>query len=134
MLVRVTASVTLLVASLATCDRRGESASSASADGAAPSASTTGGRRGSCDRVAATSVCSEYSGSWLSQNEAMITSGCTKNKGTFVYAECPNTSLVGSCTLATGEIRRYYASGGAPYDVDRAKMECATAYRGTWAL
>jgi hypothetical protein len=65
------------------------------------------------------------------QNEGFLTSSCQKLSGTFVYAECPNTSLVGACTLSTGEVRRFYATGGAGWEVDRAKSEC-DALRGSF--
>jgi hypothetical protein len=90
-------------------------------------------RTSSCDRVTGQSVCSEYSGSYLAQNEAVLSSACGKLSGAFVGAGCPNTSVLGSCTLATGEVRRFYGSGGAPYDAARAEAECAGPYRGKWA-
>jgi len=89
-------------------------------------------RTSSCDRVTGQSVCSEYSGSYLAQNEAVLSSSCGKLSGAFVGAECPNTSVLGSCTLATGEVRKFYASGGAPYDATRAEKECTGPYKGKW--
>lgn len=103
------------------------SSSSVVSKGASPS------RTSSCDRVTGQSVCSEYSGSYLAQNEAVLSSACGKLSGAFVGAECPNTSVLGSCTLATGEVRRFYASGGAPYDATRAEKECTGPYKGKWA-
>lgn len=79
------------------------------------------------------SVCSEYSGAYLAQNEAVLSSGCGKLGGTFVGAECPNTSVLGSCALSTTEVRKFYASGGAVYDVARAQKECEGPYRGKWS-
>jgi hypothetical protein len=49
-----------------------------------------------------------------------------------VYAECPNTSVVGACTLSTGEVRKFYGTGGAAFEPDRARSECLTSYRGAW--
>lgn len=90
-------------------------------------------RVGSCDRVSTAGVCSEYSGNYLSSNEVMLTASCGKLAGTFVYAECPNTSLVGACTLSTGEVRRFYGGGSAPWTADKAQVECeGPNYRGTW--
>ena len=122
-----------IVVSDATCARCNDSAggtSNANADGASV---TTSQRTSSCDRVPAMSVCSEYSGAYLAQNEAVLSSACGKLGGTFVGAECPNSAVLGSCTLSTGEVRKFYASGGAPYDIARAQTECEGPYRGKWA-
>ncbi len=89
-------------------------------------------RTSSCDRVTGQSVCSEYSGAYLAQNEAVLSSSCGKLAGAFVGAECPNTSVLGACTLATGEVRKFYASGGAAYDAARAETECTGPYKGKW--
>lgn len=77
-------------------------------------------------------MCSEYHGVYLAQNEAVLSSACAKLSGAFVAAECPNTSELGSCTLATSEVRKFYASGGAAYDAARAEKECTGPYKGTW--
>jgi hypothetical protein len=106
------------------------SASSGASSGA--SRSTPTGRTSSCDRVTNMSVCSEYRGAYLVQNEAVLSSGCAKLAGVFVAAECPNTSVLGSCTLSTGELRKFYGSGGAAYDAPRAEKECTGPYRGQW--
>jgi len=89
-------------------------------------------RTSSCDRVTGQSVCSEYSGAYLAQNEAVLSSACVKLSGAFAAAECPNTSVLGACTLATGEVRKFYASGGAAYDAARAETECSGPYKGKW--
>ena len=82
---------------------------------------------GSCDRVGSLGTCSEYAGAYLAQNEMVITSTCAKVNGTFVYAPCPNTSIVGACTLSTGEVRRFYSGASAnAYTAARAKSECET--------
>ncbi len=78
------------------------------------------------------SYCAEYSGSYLAQNEAALTGSCKRLGGTFVYAECPNTAVLGSCTLPTGEVRKLYASGEAAFDAARAKKECDASYHGAW--
>lgn len=130
-LVLVPLLVVVLDATLA-CSRSDKAASesSAASDGAtAPSPSRTG----SCDRVTAMSVCSEYSGAYLAQNEAVLSSSCAKLAGAFVGAECPNTSVLGSCTLPTGEVRKFYASGGSPFDATKAETECTGAYKGKWS-
>lgn len=90
-------------------------------------------RLGSCDRVTAMSVCSEYSGAYLARDEAVLTASCSKLGGIFVYAECPNTSVLGRCTLSTSEVRKFYASGGASFDAARAQKECESSYKGKWA-
>lgn len=78
-------------------------------------------------------VCSEYGATQLGEGESVLTFNCTKLKGAFVSAECPNTAILGSCKLSTGEIRKLYASGAVPYDAARAEKECESLYRGAWA-
>lgn len=97
-------------------------------------ASATGpARTASCDRVPAMSLCSEYSGAYLAQHEAVLSSGCAKLGGAFVAARCPNSAVLGSCELPTTEVRAFYASGAAPYDAARAEKECVASYRGKWS-
>ena len=124
----VSALALALVASHATfgCSRSESVDSPPAAKASGPS------RTSSCDRVTGQSVCSEYSGAYLAQNEAVLSSACAKLSGAFVAAECPNTSVLGACTLATGEVRKFYASGGAPYDVARSEKECTGPYNGKW--
>lgn len=117
----------LLLLLLAACSRdEAPSSPSPARDAGAPA------RLASCDRVAAMSVCSEYEGAYLAQNELAVTTTCKKLSGAFVYAECPNTALLGSCVLATTERRRFYGSGQAAYTLESAKKECAS-FRGTWS-
>lgn len=121
--------VALLVAHGAShCSK--EDAGAAEAGRPAPAAPS---RVGSCDRVPAMSTCSEYAGGYLAQNEAVLSSGCGKLGGTFVAAECPNTAVLGSCTLSTTEVRKFYASGNVAYDATRAQKECEGSYRGKWS-
>ena len=89
-------------------------------------------RLASCDRVAAMSYCAEYSGSYLAQNELALSGSCKKLGGAFVFAACPNTAVLGACTLPTGEVRKLYSSGEAAFDLARAQKECASSYHGTW--
>ena len=98
----------------------------------ASSATSTPSRLASCDRVTAMSYCAEYSGTYLAQNELALSGGCKKLGGAFVFAECPNTAVLGACTLPTGEVRKLYSSGEAAFDAARAQKECATSYHGTW--
>lgn len=134
MLARVTFIVFVVAASQATCGRcSGANDDADAASNSRDATATTAARIGSCDRVPAASVCSEYSGGYLAQNEAVITSQCGKLSGAFVYAECPNTSVLGSCALPTGEVRKFYASGAQAYDPSRAQKECEGPYKGTWA-
>lgn len=122
--------VAALVATHATCSRcGGGDAAQADADVLEPVATK---RIGSCDRVARMSVCSEYAGLHLAQNEPFLTASCSKLGGTFVHAECPNTAVLGSCALSTGEVRKFYGSGDAAYDAARAESECEGSYRGSW--
>lgn len=103
-----------------------------SASVASPATTSTPSRLASCDRVAAMSYCAEYSGAYLSQNELALSGGCKKLGGAFVFAECPNTAVLGACTLPTGEVRKLYSSGEVAFDLARAKQECAMSYHGTW--
>jgi hypothetical protein len=105
----------------------------AGVDGAASVAKSSGAKLASCDRVAAMSVCSEYGEAQLATSETVLTASCTRLGGTFVSAECPNTAIVGTCRLSTGEVRKLYASGAASYDGARAQKECETAYSGKWS-
>jgi hypothetical protein len=98
----------------------------------ASSATGTSARIASCDRVASMSYCAEYSGAYLAQNEVALTGSCKKLGGAFVVAECPNTAVLGACTLPTGEVRKLYSSGEAAFDLSRAQKECASSYHGTW--
>lgn len=96
------------------------------------SSATASSRIASCDRVASMSYCAEYTGTYLAQNEVALSGSCKKLNGAFVVAECPNTAVLGACTLPTGEVRKLYSSGEAAFDLPRAQKECATAYHGTW--
>lgn len=119
----------LLVVVLTGCN---SSSAKASAEGGAGDAFAPRARVGSCDRGSTTGTCSEYDGTYLAQNEVLLTSSCTKLGGTFVYAECPNTSVVGDCKLATGESRKFYGTGSSAFDAERARKECETTFRGSW--
>ena len=103
--------------------------SGSQADALAPSASRTS----NCDRITAAGVCSEFSGSYLQMNEGVLRESCRKLNGTFVGGQCPNTNPLGSCTLATSEVRHYYGSGGPTYDAAKAEKECTGNYAGKWA-
>jgi hypothetical protein len=124
----------LVVVSHATlaCSRSDSAASDSSTKGI-DATTPAPSRTGSCDRVTAMSICSEYSGAYLAQNEAVLSSACAKLSGTFVGAECPNTAVLGSCALSTGEVRKFYASGGAAFDAAKAEKECTGPYRGKWS-
>jgi hypothetical protein len=113
---------------------RSESNAQASDDAGAVTSRTTSAttRIGSCDRVAITGTCSEYAGKYLADNEVLLTSSCAKLGGTFVYTECPNTSVIGSCTLSTSEVRKFYGAGAAAWDPERARSECVGSFGGSW--
>lgn len=128
-------SIALLLASTSACSRTSSTDATSSDDaGRATSTTPSPSRVGSCDRVVATGTCSEYTGTYLAQNEVLLTSTCAKLGGTWVYAECPNTSVVGKCTLSTTEVRKFYGTGAASYEPDKAKTECETSFRGTWQV
>lgn len=133
-MLRAVLCITSMAAALMACDRSSTSSGSAGSDNgvATRDASASRQRIGSCDRAPSTGTCSEYSGAYLVQNEILLTSSCAKLGGTFVYAECPNTSVVGSCTLSTGEVRKFYGTGSAAYEPERARSECEGSYRGAW--
>lgn len=112
---------------------RDDSASSASGRASTTSVAPASTRLASCDRVPSTSLCSEYTGSYLTQNEAVLSSTCGKLGGAFVQAECPNTSVLGSCSLSTTEVRKFYGSGALAYDAAKAESECVSSYKGKWS-
>lgn len=126
--------IALLAGGLA-CTRSGApdgKENEAGADGSAAAPA----RLVSCDRVASAGICSEYSGTYLAQNELLVSSSCAKLGGTLVPAVCPNTSVLGACTLSTTERRRFYAAAsgaGGAFDAARAKKECETVYAGKWS-
>ncbi len=121
--------ITSLVFVLSGCDRASTATQDAGTSSARPEAPS---RIGSCDRGSLTGTCSEYGGTYLAQNEVLLTSSCAKLGGTFVYAECPNTSVIGGCTLSTGEVRKFYGTGASAYTAEQAQNECVSSYRGTW--
>ena len=120
-------SMIALAALVMACSRADNASSSADALAPAPS------RTSNCDRITAMGVCSEYSGSYLAVNEGVLRESCGKLGGTFVGGQCPNTTVLGSCTLATSEVRHYYTTGATPYDAARADKECTGNYAGKWA-
>lgn len=120
----------LVVVALTFACSKSDDEKNASVASSATAASPT--RIASCDRVATMSYCAEYSGAYLAQNEVALSGSCKKLNGAFVVAECPNTAVLGACTLPTGEVRKLYSSGEAAFDLARAQKECATAYHGTW--
>jgi hypothetical protein len=119
---------TFAIAHLVACSKNEDEKTVAVASSATGSSS----RIASCDRVTAMSYCAEYTGAYLAQNEVALTGSCKKLGGAFVLAECPNTAVLGACTLPTGEVRKLYSSGEAAFDLARAQKECATSYHGTW--
>lgn len=115
------------------CARSGSNAQTGDDAGAATMRTTSATTRiGSCDRVAITGTCSEYAGKYLADNEVLFTSSCSKLGGTWVYAECPNTSVIGACTLSTSEVRKFYGAGAAAWDPERARSECVGSFGGSW--
>ena len=125
---RIAVVIVLLVSCIACSKKEDENTTSV----ASSATSSSPSRIASCDRVATMSYCAEYSGSYLDQNQLALTGNCKRLGGAFVFAECPNTAVLGACTLPTGEVRKLYSSGEAAFDAARAQKECATAYHGTW--
>ncbi|MBX3262318.1 MAG: hypothetical protein KIS78_34795 [Labilithrix sp.] len=128
-MVRPMLCITSMVAALVACDRP---SASGGVDGGAGARAQLRGRVGSCDRAPTTGTCSEYAGAYLAQNEILLTSSCSRLGGTFVYAECPNTSVVGACALSTGEVRMFYGTGASAYEPERARQECEGSFHGAW--
>lgn len=109
----------------------GRSSATAPADGGIVA---TGPRQqGSCDRSAIDGTCSDYDAAYLEQNRTLLVQSCGKLGGAFVGDACPNTSIVGTCTLSTGEARSFYATGPSAYDPARARAACTTTFHGTWS-
>ena len=129
-IVREIVCITSMAVALMACDR---APGASSPDAGAASTELRPARIGSCDRGSLTGTCSEYAGAYLSQNEILLTSSCAKLGGVFVYAECPNTSVVGACTLSTSEVRKFYGTGNSAYTAEQAQKECETSFLGTWA-
>lgn len=128
-MVREIVSITSMLIALIACER---APAASGQDAGGTSQLEAGGRIGSCDRGSLTGTCSEYAGAYLAQNEILLTSSCAKLGGTFVYAECPNTSVIGACTLSTSEIRKFYGTGASAYAPEQAQKECETSFRGSW--
>ncbi|HVJ94617.1 MAG TPA: hypothetical protein VM580_32750 [Labilithrix sp.] len=120
-----------LLGAFAGCNRASDSRAN---DGGAPVTSVPPRGVASCDRGQSMGTCSEYGRTYLAANELLLKSSCGKLGGTFVHAECPNTSVVGSCTLSTGEVRKFYGTGSNAYVPERARSECETSFRGTWQM
>lgn len=118
----------MIVLLVAACSRTDEP----KPDATAPATSGALGKVASCDRVTSAGVCSEWSGSYLAQNSALVSAQCQRLSGTFALAECPNTTVLGSCTLSTTEVRRFYSSGGY-YDAAKAQKECETSLKGKFS-
>jgi hypothetical protein len=117
-----------LLASTA-CSRSKDAGLSASSSAAA---ATPESAASSCDRVTSMSVCSAYTAAQVATSAKVLAAQCAKLGGVYVAATCPNTSVLGACTVGTGELRVYYASGALAYDAARAEKECTTTMRGTW--
>lgn len=86
----------------------------------------------SCDRITAMSICSEYGAAHVASSAKILGAQCTKLGGAYVASPCPNTSVLGACTMSTGEVRVYYASGAISYDAARAEKDCSQTMRGKW--
>lgn len=83
----------------------------------------------SCDKIAVVGVCSEYTAEEVDRRELTLSDTCVKLKGTWVKARCPNTSLIGTCRVVTGEVRSYYH--GPVHTEDSARRDCGV-YGGAW--
>jgi hypothetical protein len=129
-MVREILCITSMLVVLTACDR--SSTSKDIGGGASEAGAPNFARMGSCDRASATGTCSEYSAQYLTQNELLVRTSCARLNGTFVHAECPNTSVVGACTLSSGEVRKFYGTGANAYQPSRARAECETSFRGAW--
>ncbi|MCW5835653.1 MAG: hypothetical protein KIS78_24850 [Labilithrix sp.] len=75
----------------------------------------------SCDVVAEQGTCSEYSSATGSFGVERAL--CRGARGDFRVAACPSAGRVGSCAVADGEVKRYYA-GAHGFTAESAKADC----------
>lgn len=125
----VLASLLSLLSPLVGCSKADEDTKPSSAPVAPP---VPGQGAASCDRITSMSVCSEYGAAQVASSVKILTAQCTKLGGAYVGSPCPNTAVLGACTMSTGEARIYYSSGGMAYDAARAEKDCGQTLRGKW--
>jgi hypothetical protein len=104
--IALTAVSAMMLAAVA-CGKR-----DATAFAAAPVETTSGdlSAKASCSMRASLGTCSEYrEGTSFGLEKSL----CETYRGEFRSGSCPAAPLVGSCTIAGGEVKRYYRAGGA---------------------
>jgi hypothetical protein len=98
----------------------------------APDAASGGEVKASCDKIAAMGICSEHTELEIeTRGDYALKNGCEKLRGTWTSGRCPNTSVLGVCRIATGELRSYYATGGVWFNESKAKSDCESM-GGAW--
>lgn len=121
-------SVTLLLALAAPLSLGG-----CGGDDSAASAQSSSGQTGSCNNVPNLSTCTDLSGDAFALGESLQRSMCEAGNGTFGSgAGCPSENRIGSCEIGSGQVRRYYSTGGNPYEAEAAQSDCTGLYSGTW--
>jgi hypothetical protein len=78
-----------------------------------------------CDAIAVASTCVEYGAKAEAESE------CASLGGVVADGACPADGRVGGCEHL-GQLRRYYAVGGAPSDAGFAQKHCQNALSGTF--
>ncbi|MBX3205542.1 MAG: hypothetical protein KF764_10775 [Labilithrix sp.] len=77
----------------------------------------------SCDVVRDQGTCSDFSSA--SGSFGVERSLCGSAHGDFRASACPAAGQVGSCVVADGEVKRYYAgSGEHGFSAESAKADC----------
>lgn len=105
-------------------------------EGPAPPASAVASAEpgdASCDRIGAMSVCSEYTKAALASGATRLGTTCKRLGGSWNPDHCPNTAVLGTCTMSTGELRKLYASGAMAFTETTAPKECE-ALKGRWSI
>ena len=83
---------------------------------------------GSCDTIVIDSECMQHDAEAFENLTAETRAGiCTSlGSGTYRREVCPTDGLVGRCPVGGGQLKHYYAGGGAPFDEARAREDCDT--------
>ena len=131
----------LLAAALlaAGCRSRPASGPSAAQGWARAAALAPADIKGSCDKRAVLSQCTDFAARAFVSGEKFLQQPCGLMHGNFTAAACPGVGRIGSCAVGstakapatTSEVRRFYAGGPNGYDAARAQHECQAA-GGVW--
>ena len=83
--------------------------------------------RGSCNAVAAASICTEY----YDFTPGYVRDLCEMGQRSYTRGGCPQAKLVGKCRLA-GNITLYYKTGGRPFTAKSARKHCTEDSEARW--